>query len=191
MQGEITQVTLLVTQALEKNGIPYAIGGSLASSIHGIMRSTLDIDIIADMKVEHIPALIADLSKEFYIDDEMITDAIIRQSSFNLIHYKTAFKVDVFICKSRKFDHMQLERRKPSVIATDPEHSVYLTSPEDTILAKLEWYHMGGEGSDRQWRDILGVLKTCAGDLDLDYLREWAHELNVSDLLERAIEDVS
>ncbi len=187
MQGEATRITLLVTQTLEQIGISYAVGGSLASSLHGVMRSTLDVDIVADMRLEHIPPLVAALSKEFYADDEMMRDAIEHHSSFNLIHYETAFKVDIFIRKLRDFDTMQLERRRVSVIATDPDRSVYVASPEDTILAKLEWYRMGGEVSDRQWRDILGVLKTRANELDLDYLRKWAGELNVTDLLERAL----
>ena len=189
MQGEATRITLFVAQTLEQIGIPYAVGGSLASSLHGVMRSTLDVDIVADMKMEHIPPLIAALSKEFYADDEMMKDAIEHHSSFNLIHYETAFKVDIFIRKTRAFDGMQLERRQTSVIATNPEESIYVTSPEDTILAKLEWYRMGGEMSDRQWRDILGVLKTRAGELDLVYLRKWANELKVTDLLERALKE--
>lgn len=189
MRSESTRITLLVTQTLENLAILYAVGGSLASSLHGVMRSTLDVDIVADMKLEHIPLLVAALSKEFYIDDEMMKDAIVHHSSFNLIHYETAFKVDIFIRKTRAFDGMQLERRRPSVIATDPEESVYVTSPEDTVLAKLEWYRMGGEVSERQWRDILGVLKAHVGDLDLAYLRKWAKELTVSDLLERALKE--
>lgn len=189
MQGDSTQVTLFVAQTLERLGILYAIGGSLASSVHGVMRSTLDVDIVADMRLEHIQPLVAALSKEFYADDEMMRDAIEHHSSFNLIHYETAFKVDVFIRKSRAFDQMQLERRRLSVIATDPEQSVYITSPEDVILSKLEWYRMGGEVSDRQWRDILGVLKTRVGELDLEYLHKWAKELKVSDLLERALKE--
>lgn len=187
MPGEASRITLFVTQTLERLGIPYAVGGSLASSLHGVMRSTLDVDIVADMRPEHIQPLVDSLSKEFYADDEMMRDAIERQSSFNLIHYETAFKVDIFIRKSRAFDQMQLDRRRRSIIASNPEASVYVTSPEDTILAKLEWYRMGGEVSDRQWRDILGVLKTQAGELDLEYLRTWAAELQVSDLLERAL----
>jgi hypothetical protein len=191
VQGEATRITLLVTQTLERLGIPYAVGGSLASSLHGVMRSTLDVDIVADVQPEHIQPMVEAFSKEFYADDEMMRDAIEHQSSFNLIHYETAFKVDIFIRKSRAFDQMQLNRRRRSVIASDPEESVYVTSPEDTILAKLEWYRMGGEVSDRQWRDILGVLKTRAGELDLEYLRKWASELHVSDLLERALKESS
>ena len=189
MQGEATRITLFVTQTLERIGIPYAVGGSLASSLHGVMRSTLDVDILADMRLEHIQPMVAALSKEFYADDEMMRDAIEHHSSFNLIHYETAFKVDIFIRKPRAFDQIQLERRRMSVIATDPEQSVYVVSPEDIILAKLEWYRMGGEVSERQWRDILGVLKTRAGELDLDYLQEWAAQLKVSDLLERALKE--
>lgn len=191
MPSESTRLTLLVAQTLEQLGIDYAVGGSLASSLHGVMRSTLDVDIVADMKMEHIQPLVAALSKEFYADDEMMRDAIEHRSSFNLIHYETAFKVDIFIRKLRAFDQMQLERRRTSVIATDPEQSVYIVSPEDIILAKLEWYRMGGEVSDRQWRDILGVMKIRAGELDLAYLRQWANELKVSDLLERALGESS
>ncbi|HET6594043.1 MAG TPA: DUF6036 family nucleotidyltransferase [Anaerolineales bacterium] len=189
VQGEATRLTLLVTQTLERLGIPYAVGGSLASSLHGVMRSTLDVDIVADMQSEHIQSLVEALSNEFYADDEMMRDAIERQSSFNLIHYETAFKVDIFIRKSRAFDQMQLDRRRLSIIASDPDESVYVTSPEDTVLAKLEWYRMGGEVSDRQWRDIIGVLKTRAGELDLEYLRQWASELHVNDLLERVLKE--
>ena len=191
MPGDSTRVTLLVTQTLERLGIPYAVGGSLASSLHGVMRSTLDVDIVADMRLKHIPPLVEALSKEFYADDEMMKDAIDHQSSFNLIHYETAFKVDIFIRKARPFDQMQLERRRTAVIATDPEQSIYVTSPEDVILSKLEWYRMGGEVSERQWRDILGVLKTRSGELELAYLEKWAKELKVSDLLARALKESS
>ena len=189
MQDETSRTTLLVTQTLERLGIPYAVGGSLASSLHGIMRTTLDVDIVADMKSEHIQPLIAALSKEFYADDKMMRDAIKQHSSFNLIHYETAFKVDIFIRKPRAFDEQQLKRRRPSVITIDPEQTIYVASPEDTILSKLEWYRLGGEASDRHWHDVLGVLKVRAGELDLAYLRKWAGELNVSDLLERVLKE--
>jgi hypothetical protein len=191
MQGEIARVTLLVTQTLEQLGILYAVGGSLASSLHGVMRSTLDVDIVADLQLEHVQPLVDALSKEFYADAETMRDAIEHHRSFNLIHYESAFKVDIFVRKLRAFDHMQLERREISIIATDPERNIYVVSPEDIILAKLEWYRLGGEVSDTQWRDVLGVLKVRAGELDLDYLQQWAGELHVGDLLERAIREAS
>jgi len=185
--GSSVRVTLLVTDAFQELGVRYAVGGSLSSSLHGMMRSTLDVDIVADMRPEHIQPLVAVLSPEFYVDHEMMRDAIENHGSFNLIHYETAFKVDVFLPKPRPFDQVQLERRAPATVATDPERSLYVTSAEDVILSKLEWYRMGGEVSDRQWRDVLGVLKTRAGGIDLDYLRHWAEELGVSELLDRAL----
>ncbi len=189
MLGESGKVILAVTTVFEKLGIAYAVGGSISSSLHGVMRSTIDIDIIADMHPEHIEQFVAALSRDFYADDEMIRGAIEQRSSFNLIHYDTAYKVDVFIPKQRKFDLSQLERRENAPISNDPERSVYLTSPEDVILSKLEWYRMGGEISDRQWLDVLGVLKTKSGQLDIEYLRRMAAELKVLDLLERALID--
>ncbi|MCZ2113366.1 MAG: hypothetical protein LC131_05975 [Anaerolineae bacterium] len=189
LDSEISRIALLVTQTLENYDIRYAVGGSLASSLHGVMRSTLDVDIVADLLPEHIPLLVAALSEQFYADGEMMRNAIEREGSFNLIHYDTAFKVDIFISKERPFSRTQLERRELTAITADPDRTIYITTPEDTILAKLEWYRLGGEASDRQWRDILGVLKTRAGDLDLGYMRRWAAELEVEDLLERALRE--
>ncbi len=187
MQGDVIHVILLVTDIFEKMRIPYAVGGSISSSVHGIMRSTMDVDIVADMRLEHISGFIGALSTAFYADDEMIRDAINRHSSFNLIHLATAYKVDVFIPKQRAFDRMQLERRVAALITTEPEKAIYVTSPEDNILSKLEWYRMGNEASDRQWRDILGVLKMKAEQFDLEYARRWAKSLKVEDLLEKAL----
>ena len=187
MQGDTIRVTLLVTHVLEKLGIRYAVGGSLSSSLHGVMRSTMDVDIIADLHAEHIQPLLAALSAEFYADEEMIRDALQRHSSFNLIHYDTAFKADIFIPKARPFDAMHLERRISAVITNEPDEILYFTSPEDIILSKLEWYRMGGEVSDRQWRDIIGILKVKTGNLDMDYLHHWANELNIGDLLGGAL----
>jgi len=131
MPNEVARVTLLVAHALEQVGVPYAVGGSFARSLHGVMRSTLDVDIVADMREEHIQPLVAALSKEFYADDEMMRDALRHRSSFNLIHYETAFKVDIFIRKMRPFDQMQLERRRLAVITAAPEQSVYVIGPEE------------------------------------------------------------
>jgi hypothetical protein len=187
MQGDAIRMTLLVTDVFEKMRIPYAVGGSISSSVHGVMRSTMGVDTVADMQLEHIAGFIEALSTAFYAEDEMIRNAINRHSSFNLIHLATAYKVDVFIPKQRAFDKMQLERRIATLITAEPEKTIYVTSAEDIILSKLEWYRMGDEVSDSQWRDILGVLKTKAGQLDLEYVRRWAKPLRVEDLVEKAL----
>jgi len=187
MPSEPVAVTLLVIEALEALGVPYLIGGSLASAVHGVVRATLDVDLVADLRPEHAVRFVQSLGNAFYADLDVIRDAIRRRSSFNLIHLETMFKVDVFIPKQRPFDRVQLTRRTPQVVATDPERTAYVASAEDIVLAKLEWYQMGGQVSERQWRDVLGVLKVQRGGLDLAYLRRWSTELGVADLLERAM----
>ena len=191
MQNEPVEVTLKVTGVFEKLGVPYLIGGSLASTLHGMVRTTQDSDIIAEMRPEHLQPFVLALQDEFYIDDEMIAESIQHNSSFNIIHRETMFKVDVFIPRPRPFLQAQLDRAQRQTFSFETEISAKFASPEDTILSKLEWYRMGGEVSDRQWRDIMGVLKTRAGELDLEYLRKWAAELHVSDLLERALKKSS
>lgn len=189
MQNEPIEVTLKVTGVLEKLGVLYLIGGSLASTLYGMVRTTQDSDIIAEMRSEHIQPFVTSLHNEFFIDEEMIVDAIQRNSSFNIIHRDSMFKVDVFIPSPRPFQKSQIARVQRQTFDLEPEISANFASAEDTILSKLEWYRLGGEISERQWRDILGVLKIRAGELDLTYLQKWAKELKVADLLERALRE--
>ncbi len=186
MLPEPLAVTLQVVEVLESLGIPYWIGGSLASALHGVARSTLDTDLVADLKPEQVEKFVSKLEPAFFIDIEMILDAILHQGSFNIIHRDSMFKVDVFILKARLFEQAQLQRRTVQTVSMDPERVVYVCTPEDIILAKLEWYQLGGEVSERQWRDIIGVLKVQSGRLEIEYLRQWAVFLGVSQLLERA-----
>lgn len=189
MQNEPIEVTLKVTGIFEQLGVSYVIGGSLASTLYGMVRTTQDSDIVAEMRREHIQPFVSALQDEFYIDEEMIADSIQHNSSFNIIHRETMFKVDVFIPHQRPFLQSQFVRAQRQTFAFEKEVSAKFASPEDTILAKLEWYRMGGEVSDRQWRDILGVLKTRAGELDLGYLQKWAADLKIADLLKRALNE--
>jgi hypothetical protein len=191
VQNEPVEVTLKVTGVFEKLAIPYLISGSLASTLHGMVRTTQDADIVVEMCPVHIRPFVSALEDEFYIDEEMIAEAIQHNSSFNIIHRDTMFKVDVFIPCPRPFLRSQLARAQKQTFIFETEVSAKFASPEDTILSKLEWYRMGGEVSDRQWRDILGVLKTQAGGIDLEYLRDWAKELKVTDLLERALTEAA
>lgn len=191
MTDESTQITLMVTDVLESLNIRYFIGGSVASTIHGVARTTLVSDLVAEIQLPHVPLLVQRLRDEFYLSMEAIFDAIEQRSSFNLVHLESMFKVDIFIAKDRPFEQAQLENRQAYLITTDPERSAYVASAEDTILAKLEWYRLGGEISDRQWQDVIGILRVQGDRLDVSYLREVATELKVLDLLMRAIDDGS
>jgi len=186
---ESVSVMMLVVNVFEGLQIPYLISGSMASALYGVARSTLDADMVAEIHLEQVGVLVKTLGNDFYADDDLIRDAIHHHSSFNLIHLTTIFKVDVFIRKERPFDRIQFQRRVEQLFATNPEQKAFMTTAEDIILAKLEWYRIGNEISDRQWRDILGILKVQTGRLDLDYLNYWAIELNVADLLQRALKE--
>lgn len=189
MISEPIAITLRVIQELDQLNVAYLIGGSLASALYGEPRATIDADLVADLKIEHVAPLVRALSGEFYIAPDAALEAIRAQRGFNLIHLATSFKVDIFVRKKRAFDDAQFARRTRQVVATDPERTAYIATAEDTILAKLEWYKIGGSVSERQWRDVLGVLKTQGDALDQTYLRRMASQLQVTDLLERAIKE--
>jgi len=179
-----------LVDAFEQLGVSYYIGGSVASSAYGLPRTTIDADLVADLRIEHVRPLVQQLQNAYYIDADMIRDAIKHRSEFNIIHFETMLKVDVFIQKTRAFDRETRRRvRQEQLDETSSDHVFLLASPEDVILNKLEWYKMGGEVSDRQWNDILGVLKVQGTSLDLAYLRQWAAALDVTSLLDRALED--
>ncbi|OGO29377.1 MAG: hypothetical protein A2W33_05105 [Chloroflexi bacterium RBG_16_52_11] len=189
MLPDTISVMMLVVDEFERLDIPYFVSGSMASALYGVARSTMDADLVADLGQEKVGALVRALSVDFYIDAEMIRDAIQHRSSFNIIHLNSMFKVDVFITHDRPFDRSQFQRRIQLLIKTDPEQRACIATAEDLILAKLEWYHLGGKVSDRQWRDILGVLKVQSGQLDLDYLHRMAAELDVITLLQKALKE--
>jgi len=180
-------ITLRIIEVLEALNIPYAICGSLASSLYGIARTTLDSDILADIQPVHIQALVDTLQEDFYLSAQAIVAAIQHRSSFNLIHLESLFKVDIFLPKQRAFDRKQLANRQPQIVTEGSDRTAYFVSAEDTVLAKLERFRLGGETSERQWQDILEVLTVQDDRLDYRYLRHQADLLHVADLLERAL----
>jgi hypothetical protein len=176
-----------VARILERHEITYVLVGSLASSMHGIYRSTADIDLLADIKPEHVRPLLDALNKSFYVDDQAMQQAVEQRESFNAIHFDSVFKVDIFIPKGDDFARKQLDRRQLRKIAPDSDQFVYVATAEDTILAKLHYYRDGGEVSSTQWSDVLGILGVTDLNLEFAYLREWSDRLGVRDLLERAL----
>ena len=186
MQGDQENVAIVqeVAAVLDRLGISYAIGGSWASSLHGKPRLTHDVD----MTVEPFPgkeaAFCSSFLDDYYVSLPMIQDAIRRRSSFNIIHWPSGFKVDLFVLKERPFDASVIARRRSHALSEG--QSLTLVSPEDVILLKLEWYRLGGGASERQLEDVRGVLQMQAGKLDQAYLDHWAADLGVSDLLQRA-----
>jgi len=184
-------VLSLVVSVLDQQRITYVLVGSLASSIHGMYRSTADIDILADVKAEQVIPLLSALQKDFYIDESAVRDAIDQKQSFNAIHFNSVFKVDIFIPKSDDFSKKQIERRELKRLSPDLEQMVYVATAEDTILAKLRWFNSGGRVSNSQWGDVVGILGASSKQLDFDYLRDWAAKLGVTDLLEKAISETA
>ena len=175
-----------VASVLEQQRITYVLVGSFASSIHGMYRSTADIDIVADIKSEQVIPLLNALQGSFYVDEHAVRDAIDRQQSFNAIHFDSVFKVDIFIPKSDEFSRKQIERRELRTLAPELEQMIYVATAEDTILAKLRWYDSGGRVSNNQWTDVVGIIGASATTLDLDYLHQWAGKLGLTDLLDKA-----
>lgn len=184
--SEALRISLEVVEILEGLGVPCWLGGSLASSLHGIPRSTQDADLIAALEERHVGPLVAALSGAFYLDEERAYEAVRRRASFNLIHLGSLLKVDLFVLRDEPFAHQEMARRQ--IYELVPGGAAFpVATAEDTILQKLRWYRLGGEVSERQWSDLLGVFKVQKGRLDLGYLRSGADQLKVADLLDRAL----
>ena len=188
MQSDLfTALDPVVSLFIDLN-VPWHIGGSVASSVYGVARTTLDVNLVAGLRSEHAHQLAARLEPDYYADEQMIRGAIQRCGSFNLIHLATMIKIDVFILKANTYDQLAMLRTREDTLATGENARVYrLASAEDVILNKLAWFRAGGEVSERQWLDVRGVLQVQQRQLDYDYLEKWAAQLGVTDLLRRAI----
>lgn len=180
------QALLRVCACLDALGVTYAVGGSLASSVHGEFRATQDGDIVVALRREHAEPLVSALGPDFYADLAAMRRAIRDRSSVNLIHLDTMFKIDLFVAKDDPLEDAELRRRRRLAIIPGTEPTAFVMSAEDICLQKLRWFRMTGETSDRQWRDVKGILKRRRDDLDYAYLESMAKLLGLDDLLARA-----
>ena len=186
--AEPIAVTLELVSGLEELGLDYVVGGSVASSLHGIPRATQDIDIVVMLWGKDVDGFVKRFESSFYVDRDMVMDAIKRRASFNLIHLATMYKVDVFVADRSDLVREELNRRL-AVELGEPPRKVWVCSAEDIVLQKLDWYELGNRISDRQWLDVQGVLKVQGATLDLSYLRRWADAKGLSDLLKKALQE--
>lgn len=190
MSAEIAEdaldIALKVAAALTSVGAEYFLGGSLASSIQGEPRATNDIDIVIALPAGRVEALRDALGADFEVDTDMLRDAILHAGCANVFYLPVVTKVDLFGRAYEPFDDSEFSRRRSVIVR--PGASLVIKSPEDTVLRKLLWYRAGGEISDKQWRDVVSVLRIGGATIDRAYLETWATRLGLSDLLERARE---
>lgn len=174
---------------LDNLGIPWMVGGSLASSIHGTARSTLDVDMVLALPAFAIGGLVSALVPEFYVDEDAVREAVSAGAGFNAIHNPTIVKLDAYILTADPFEQQAFARGVTHALPgeTATEAVFRFSSAEDIVLQKLRWYRMGGEVSERQWQDVLGVLRVGGPGLDTSHLTKWAGYLGLTDLLSRAL----
>jgi hypothetical protein len=171
--------------------IPYYVAGSVASSLQGEIRYTEDLDVVIQIQKDQADQLIQSLSDEFYISESAVNDAISQRSfSFNIVHFETTEKADLFVMRQDPFSRSKMSRRQVySTVNLDTGETTefYISTPEDTILQKLVWFRMTARESQKQWRDVLGVLKLQTERLDFAYMHDWAATLQLQPLLNQAL----
>jgi len=181
------RVALVFAAILDRLGVPYVTAGSFASSLHGEPRSTDDVDLVADLRAGHAAPLVSALRGAWYVSEEAVGDAIARGASFNAVHLASGVKVDVFVVGTDPFDVHRVGRGQSVRVGAEPGAMLRVDTAEYTVLRKLEWFRRGGEASDRQWRDVVGILRAQGTRLDRAELAAWSERLGVADLLTRAL----
>jgi hypothetical protein len=176
-----------VVAAFDGLGVRHYIGGSVASTMHGAIRSTMDVDVVCDLRADQVEAFLAAFGADVYVSQAAVRQAVEKRSCFNVIHLPTAYKVDVFVSRGRPFDVAAMERAIPLPLAAGRETTVPVATPEDSIVAKLEWFRIGDETSERQWQDVSRLVALHGDVLDLAYMRRMAESVGVAYLLDRLL----
>jgi hypothetical protein len=171
-----------LVQKMNEHDIPYMITGSISSSLHGCPRATQDIDIVIAPTEKQLKSFVESLGSDYYVSIDAVRNAFVHNLMFNIIDNKYSLKADFIIRKKRPFSILEFERRCLSKIK---DSEVWVTSPEDTILCKLEWAK--DSRSEKQFSDVLGVILVHWENIDRNYLLKWARELNVEDSLEQLL----
>lgn len=182
-------VALAVAAAFERVGIDYFLGGSLASSLQGEPRATNDIDFVVDLRAGQIGPLAAALGSEFDLDEAALLDAVATRGSWNIFHLPMVTKIDLFVLGNAPFDRSEFNRRQRLTVR--PGGALFVKSAEDSILRKLLWFLDGGRVSERQWRDVVEILRVSRAGLDVAYLDSWAGSLALTSELAQAREDAA
>jgi hypothetical protein len=185
------EIALRVAQVFDALGIRYVLGGSLASTTFGEPRTTLDVDLAADIHIEQADELLDLLCADFIVDPEWIKSEIRCRGSFQALHKESMLRIDVFVPEWQGFDLWKWEQRRQIVVDPLTTASIDVTSPEAIVLQKLLWFRKGGEVSERQWRDVIGVLKAQSKALDVPAMKQWGQKLGIDDLLHQALADSS
>ena len=178
---ELSDLLERVVGVLERLRVPYLVTGSVAAMAYGEPRLTNDIDIVAGLKSTDIPAFVREFPpEEFYVSEDAARDAVLRRSQFNVIHSHSGSKIDVIIQKDTPFDRSRFARTR--TILSAKRIGAKFASPEDVILKKLEYYREGG--SEKHLRDIAGMLRISAEEIDRHYIEQWAATLGLTAIWE-------
>ena len=183
--ADAVDVALLVGRALEAAGVRYFLGGSLASSMQGEPRSTNDIDLVIDMREAQVAALVSALGPDFSVDEEALCASLRQGIAANLFYLPLFIKVDLMPRGAAAFDESEFARRQSVAVGPDGA-ALWVKTAEDSVLRKLWWFEQGGRVSDRQWRDVVAILRASGARLDGGYLSAWSAPLGVAELLEAA-----
>lgn len=184
-ESEEITIALRVAHAIEAVGGTYFVGGSLASSLQGEPRATNDIDIVLEIPLGRINALADALGPDFDVDRAMLRDALLHGRSCNIFFLPVLMKVDLFAVGPAPYDEVEFSRKRARTVTASGEMLV-IKAPEDTVLRKLLWFREGGGVSEKQWRDIIEVLRVSGAEMDRSYLTSWADRLGLRELLAKA-----
>jgi hypothetical protein len=179
LQGFLERVVCI----LEKAGVSYMVCGSIASTFYSTPRTTHDIDIVVELSGPQLQRLLQYLPEEdYYVSEEAAMDALRRRSMFNVVDLESGWKLDLVVRKNRPFSEEEFRRRRQVEVVGV---SLWMASPEDCVISKLEWAALGE--SERQLRDVRQLVEVQGETLDLGYIQHWVKELKLDGVWQRML----